>query len=117
VRAALLAVVSVSLAAFLDASPQQDFSNARAAAAGLPQLHSLLVSHRGDLVLEHYAPKHGANRLANIKSASKSVISALIGIAIARKLIPAVDTPIVRWFPELRNDPATASGRSQSRTC
>ena len=104
-RVAFFAVVSVSLAAILNASPQVDFSAARAAAAGLPQLHSLLVSHRGELVLEHYAPKHGANRLANIKSASKSVISALVGIAIARKLIPAVDTPIVRWFPELRNDP------------
>jgi CubicO group peptidase (beta-lactamase class C family) len=104
-RAASFAVVSVSLAATLEASRQVDSSAARAAAAGLPQLHSLLVSHRGELVLEHYAPKHGANGLANIKSASKSVISALVGIAIARKLIPAVDTPIGRWFPELRNDP------------
>ena len=104
-RAAALAIVTVSLTALLTASPQQDFSAVRAEAAGLPQLHGLLVSHRGELVLEHYAPKYGANRLANIKSASKSVISALVGIAIARKLIPAVDTPIVRWFPELRNDP------------
>ena len=56
---------------------------------GLPQLHSLLVSHRGELILKHYAPKR-PNRLANIKSASKSIISTLVGIAIARKLIPAV---------------------------
>ena len=104
-RAAALAVVFVSVAAILTASPQPDFSAARADAAGLPQLYSLLVSQRGNIVLEHYAPKHGPNRLANIKSASKSVISALVGIAIARKLIPGVDTPIVRWFPELRNDP------------
>ena len=104
-RAALLAVVSVSLAAVLNAGPGQDFSAARTEAAGLAQLHSLLVSHRGELLLEHYAPKHGGNRLANIKSASKSVISTLVGIAIARKLIPSVDTPITRWFPEVRNDP------------
>ena len=104
-RAASLVVVTVSLAAILNASPQTDFSAARAAAAGLPQLHSLLVSHRGELILEHYAPKYGPNRLANIKSASKSIISTLVGIAIARKLIPTVATPIVRWFPELRNDP------------
>ena len=104
-RAASLVVVTVSLAAILNASPQTDFSAARAAAAGLPQLHSLLVSHRGELILEHYAPKYGPNRLANIKSASKSIISTLVGIAIARKLIPTVATPSVRWFPELRNDP------------
>lgn len=64
-------------------------------------------------MLEHYAPKHGANRLANIKSASKSVISTLVGIAIARKLIPGLDTPIVRWFPELRKD---ADRRKQTIT-
>ena len=83
----------------------QDLSAARAAAAALPQLHSLLVSHRGALVLEHYAPGHGAARFANVKSASKSVISALVGIAIDGRLIPGVDEPIVRWFPELRHDP------------
>jgi CubicO group peptidase (beta-lactamase class C family) len=68
-------------------------------------MHSLLVSHRGRLVLEYYAPKQSATRLANIKSASKSIISTLVGIAIERKLIPGLDEPIVRWFPELRKDP------------
>jgi len=77
----------------------------RAAAAALPRLHSLLVSHRGQLTLEYYAKGHSATRFANIKSASKSVISALVGIAIERKLIPGLDEPIVRWFPELRKDP------------
>lgn len=84
---------------------QPDYSPARKAASSLTELHSLLVSHDGRLVLEHYAPKHGATRLANIKSASKSVISTLVGIAIERKLIPSKDEPIVRWFPELRKDP------------
>jgi CubicO group peptidase (beta-lactamase class C family) len=64
-----------------------------------------VVSHRGLLVFEYYAPKHGATRPANIKSASKSVIAALVGIAIDGKLIRDVDEPIVRWFPELRNVP------------
>ena len=101
---ASLALAGVLLSAPVDGSRQEDLSAARASAAGLPQLHSLLVSHRGQLVLEYYAPKHGANRLANIKSASKSVISTLVGIAIARKLIPGLETPIVGWFPELRKD-------------
>jgi CubicO group peptidase (beta-lactamase class C family) len=68
-------------------------------------MHSLLVSHRGRLVLEYRAPKQSATRLANIKSASKSIISTLVGIAIERKLVPGLDEPIVRWFPELRKDP------------
>ena len=95
----------VAVLAVAHAAPQPDFSTARAAAAALPQMHSLLVSHRGRLALEYYAPKESATRLANIKSASKSIISTLVGIAIERKLIPGLDEPIVRWFPELRKDP------------
>ena len=76
----------------------------RAAAAALPRLHSLVVSQEGQPAFEYYAKGHSATRPANIKSASKSVISTLIGIAIERKLIPGLDTPIVRWFPELKKD-------------
>ena len=89
------------------AGQPRDWGPTRAAAESLPRLHSLLVSHRGGLVFEYYARGHGAARLANIKSASKSVISTLVGIAIERKLIPDLDTPIVRWFPELRTDADT----------
>jgi CubicO group peptidase (beta-lactamase class C family) len=97
-------------AGVLDGSAERqsnDWAAARSAATSLPRLHSLLVSHRGGLVFEYYARGHSASRLANIKSASKSVISTLVGIAIERKLIAGLDTPIVRWFPELRADPDT----------
>src|SRR5687768_5816118 len=99
---------STSARASVDKSarkPWQDFSGARTAAAALPQLHSLVVSHRGGVVFEHHARGYSASRQANIKSASKSIIAALVGIAIERQLIPGLDTPIVRWFPELRKDP------------
>jgi CubicO group peptidase (beta-lactamase class C family) len=68
-------------------------------------MHALLVSHRGRLTLEYYAKGYSAGRLANVKSASKSIIAALVGIAIDRKLIGGVREPIARWFPELRTDP------------
>jgi CubicO group peptidase (beta-lactamase class C family) len=74
-------------------------------AASLPRLKSLLVSHRGELVLERYFHGARASQLANIKSASKSVISALTGIAIAKGYIKGVDQPIVDYFPELAKDP------------
>ena len=80
------------------------FEAALAVAKDLPRLHSLLVSRRGELVLERYYNGARAARPANIKSASKSIISALVGIAIERRLIAAVDTPIVTWFPELTKD-------------
>ena len=82
-----------------------DFQGARAAAADLPRLHGLAVSHRGQIVFEYYARGYSATRQANIKSASKSIISTLVGIALEQKHIPGLDTPIVRWFPELKKDP------------
>jgi CubicO group peptidase (beta-lactamase class C family) len=50
----------------------------------LPRLRSVIVAWRGNVVLEKYY--NGATRTspANIKSASKTMISALVGIAIAR---------------------------------
>jgi len=77
------------------------FADALAAANELPRLHSLLVSRRGELLLERYYNGARASRPANVKSASKSVVSALVGIAIDRGLVPDVNTPIETYFPEL----------------
>ena len=74
------------------------------AARTLPRLHSLIVSQRGEVIFERYYNKATAARPANVKSASKSVIAALVGIAIDRELIAGVRTPIGTWFPELAND-------------
>ena len=76
------------------------------------------MSQRGKLVVERYFRGARATTPANIKSASKSVISALVGIAIERKLIPGVDAPIAPYFPDC-SAPALipGSGRSRSRTC
>ena len=61
-------------------------------------------------MLEHYAKGSGPARAANVKSVSKSVISALVGIALERRLLEGVDQPIARYFPELRRaaDPRKA---------
>lgn len=75
------------------------------AARDLPRLHSLLVSRRGERLFERYYNGATASRPANIKSASKSVISTLIGIALDRRLIPSLDTRIAAYFPELKQDP------------
>ena len=82
---AALAVVAVcltgsgALAAF-------DADAIDTAARVLPRLHSLIVSRRGEVIFERYYNKAQAARPANVKSASKSVIAALVGIAIDRKL-------------------------------
>ncbi len=103
---ALATLLSASLAAAAPLAQPQPASldAARKAAADLPRLYGLLVSWRGKLILEHYAAPRRSG-LTNVKSVSKSLISALVGIAIDRKLIKSVDQPIADFFPELRKDP------------
>ena len=50
------------------------------AAAEMPRLHSLIVSWRGKVLVERYYNGARASRSANIKSASKSVISASLAL-------------------------------------
>jgi len=104
VTCACLVVLLASSAAAQPASQHLDFTEAVRVAATLPRLHSLVVSRRGEIVLEHYAKGYSAQRAANLKSASKSVISALVGIAIDRGLIKSVTQPISMFFPELLRD-------------
>ena len=77
-----------------------NFIDAHEAALRLPRLHSLLISYRGELVFEEYYNGADSRRPANMKSASKSVISALIGIAIDEGHIKSVEDPITKYFPE-----------------
>lgn len=74
------------------------------AAGNLPRLRSLIVSWHGAIAGEYHAPRVRAAAPANIKSASKSIVSALVGIAIERGLIRGTREPIVNYFPELRQD-------------
>jgi CubicO group peptidase (beta-lactamase class C family) len=71
-----------------------------ARAATLPRLHSLLVARHGELLHERYWQGRSAERRTNIKSASKSVISALVGIAIAEGHLRGLDQPIAPFFPQ-----------------
>ena len=80
------------------------FAEAVAAAGEMPRLHSLLIQRNGTLVVERYFNGTRAARAANVKSVAKSVVSALVGIAVANRVVPGVDTPIVKYFPDLAKD-------------
>ncbi|MGK6325454.1 serine hydrolase domain-containing protein [Sphingomonas sp. DT-51] len=76
-----------------------DAATMRAAAetAGrLPRLRSLLVLRDGETMAAHVLHNGPSlDRPVNIKSASKSVMSALIGIAIARGVLTGIDQPVL----------------------
>jgi CubicO group peptidase (beta-lactamase class C family) len=109
----MLAVVLAGAPAAAPDPPPAGLRLAEAADAArdLPRLHSLLVSWRGELALERYFNGVRADRPANVKSVSKSIISALVGIAIDRGLIDGVDQPIAPYFPGLLDGPANAAKR------
>lgn len=76
------------------------FDAAFAEATALPRLRSLLISVDGRLAGERYFRGASAARAANIKSASKSVIATLVGIAVDRGLVHDVSDSIARYLPD-----------------
>lgn len=105
----LLAVVSSAAGATdLDV----DFRPAHARAQELPRLQSLLISHAGELIFAEYYNGTDPRRPANMKSASKSVISALVGLAIQEGYIESVQEPIANYFPEYMADIEDSGKRS-----
>jgi len=82
------------------------FDDAVREAQALPRLRSLLISVDGYRAVEEYF--HGATpgRMANLKSASKSIIATLVGVAIDRGAIGGVHDRIDRYLPaDLPDDP------------
>lgn len=76
------------------------FAEAERRAVALPRLRGLLVAQDDVVVAERFRPGAGADRPTNIKSASKSVLSALVGIAIAEGHLRGVDQPVAEILPE-----------------
>jgi len=68
------------------------------AAESMPRLHSLLVSHRGELVLERYFNGYAPTDAENVKSVSKSIVSALVGIAIQQGYIRGPGATLGEYF-------------------
>ncbi|WP_298089819.1 serine hydrolase [uncultured Sphingomonas sp.] len=67
-----------------------------AQARRLPRLRSLLILRDGQVLAEQrFNGGPPLNRPVNIKSASKSVLSALVGIAIAKGVLTGVDQPVL----------------------
>jgi len=77
------------------------------------EVHAVVIARRGKLVFEQYFPgmdqpwgeKEGRRDFNpmtqhDMRSASKSVTSLLVGIAIDHKLISSADEPVTRFFPD-----------------
>ncbi len=69
-------------------------------AESFTKIHSLLILKNGKLVFEEYYNGYDHNKRHDLRSVTKSVVSALIGIAIDQNLIKSVDEEMFSFFPE-----------------
>ncbi len=66
--------------------------------------HSILIIRNGFIITEAYWPPYHKDTLHNIKSASKSIISALTGIAFEKKYLHNLYQKVSEFYPELTKD-------------
>ena len=67
---------------------------AESAAARVSRVRSLLVARHGRLVLERYFGGADSTTLFDVRSVTKSVVSALTGIALSRGLLPSLNATV-----------------------
>ena len=65
-----------------------------------PNVHSVLIIKGGKLVFEEYFYEYTKDSLQEMRSATKSMVSALTGIAIHKGFIKSKDERVVSYFPE-----------------
>ena len=88
----LLPLIALSLLApaFAVRAEPLDLAELDRRAAALSRLQAVVVSHNGEIVYE----RGPVDRPANIKSASKSIVSALVGIAIDKGILEGLQQKI-----------------------
>ena len=71
-------------------------------------LGAFIVWRHEGIAYEHYFNGADAEQEYNIKSITKSVVSALTGIALGKKLLPDINTPVMKVFPEYNKQRSTS---------
>jgi CubicO group peptidase (beta-lactamase class C family) len=66
--------------------------------AGIARARSLLVARHGKLVLERYFAGSDASTSFDLRSVTKSVVSALTGVALREGTLQGLDTPIAPYL-------------------
>lgn len=106
-RAFSASLLGAAAIPFVGRAFAQTPSDIRSRIAGMSQLHAIMVQ-RGDEVIVAEAPRGaGLDRVANIKSCSKSIIGLLTGSAIANGAIPSVKATIGEVAPSIIPSNAT----------
>ncbi len=82
------------------AVPEISDAELEAAVAAIPRLSAFILFQGDRIIREHYADGGARDRPLNTKSASKSILNALTGIALQRGHLQSLDDPVSRFLPE-----------------
>jgi CubicO group peptidase (beta-lactamase class C family) len=75
-------------------------------------IQSIVVVRKGYVVFEGYRAGCGPEAAHNVASVTKSVISALVGIALDAGFLRSVDQKVLDFFPEYTPDPSDTRKRN-----
>ena len=88
-----------------------DWSGVADEARSFDQMHALIVSHKGKVVLAEAFRGPPVDRPVNVKSVSKTFVAALTGVAIDRGELGGIDQTLGDLAPELIPADADPPGR------
>lgn len=77
-----------------------DFTQMEKTASQFTNIKTVHIQHKGELIWAKAYNDADLNAVANIKSASKSLMSLIVGIAIEKGIIEGVDEPISTYFAQ-----------------
>lgn len=65
---------------------------------GENQVHSVLLVKNNQIVIEEYLNDHSADKQHDLRSATKSIISLLLGVAIDQGFVDSIDDPMSKYL-------------------
>jgi len=68
--------------------------------SGYGNINGIVVVHKGQIIFERYYHGYGTEDTHHVASVTKSIISALIGVAINAAQIKSVEEKVLGYFPE-----------------
>ena len=77
-----------------------ELAAAYAAAGEIPHIYSMLVLKNGYLVSERYFNGQSRARRNPVASVTKSIVSAIVGLAVEDDTLPSLDARMMDFFPE-----------------
>ncbi|WP_083750189.1 serine hydrolase domain-containing protein [Rhodohalobacter halophilus] len=83
-----------------NAQPYNELNGVLESAFEIGSIESVMIEKNGDVIAQQFTGRMSPNRPTNIKSASKSILSLLVGIAIEEGYLEGVDQPIGEFFED-----------------